>query len=177
MDFDTRAAAYLEAFQADMKQNFRLFQNAEYIDRRFPLYAMYEYEDTATLIMKNGKSVRSYEFCYFDVCAQLDETAIKQYINVLEDMAARYVPWSEPSHGYTMLSMVVLTDGLPQNALLKLVRRYKHEERRRRPEDGYGWCSCRLCIVDLSTGSYVCNSHGKELGNRVRLTTKKVSAR
>lgn len=176
MDFYTCAAAYLEAFQADMKSHFHLFQNAEYVNRRFPLYAMYEYEDTATLIMKNGKSVRSYEFCYFDTCEQLDEAAIEQYISVLDDMAARYVPWNEPSHGYTMLSMVVLTDGLPERALQKHIRRYKHEEKRRRPEDGYGWCSCRLCIVDMSTGSCLCNGHGKDLGNRVKLTAKKVSA-
>lgn len=175
MDLYTTAARYLDAFQADMKRDFHLIQNAEYADRRFPLYASLEMEENATLLMKNGKSVFSYEFCYFDVCEQLDDAAIDDYCGILDDMAAKYVPWTEPTHGFSMLSMVVLVDGAPDRALQKRIRKYKHEETRKRPKDGYGWCSCRLCIVDLSDGSCYTNKHGSALGNRTSATAKQIA--
>lgn len=177
MEFYARAADFLDAFQADMQRDFHLIPNAEYGDRRFPLYALYENEDTTSLIMKGGKSVRSYEFCYFDTCEQLDEAAVQSYCAVLDDMAARYVPWSHRSHGYSMLSMVVLVDGAPDRAVQKCIRKYKHEETRKREEDGFGWCSARLCIVDMSTGTCYANRHGRTLANRVRLTTKKLGGK
>lgn len=177
MDFYSRATDFLHAFQADMKQDFHLVSNAEYGDRRFPLYAAYDYEDTNTLIIKGGKNVHSYEFCYFDTCEQLDEAAISFYCAVLDDMAARYVCWNERSHGYSMLSMVVLTDGAPDRAVQKCIRKYKHEEKRKREADGFGWCSCRLCVIDVSTGVCYVNSHGRALANRVKQTVKKVDNR
>lgn len=176
MDFYTSAASYLDAFQSDMKQNFHLIQNAEYHDRRFPLYAILELEETATLISKNGKSVWSYEFCYFDACEHLDEDAVRYYCNVLDDMAANYVPWQEFSHSFSMVSMVVLADSAPDRNLLKLIRKYKHEEKRKPAKNGYGWCSCRLCIVDMSTGTCYTNKHGGALGNRTSNSIKKVGA-
>ena len=174
MELYTRAAHYLDAFQADMKRDFHLVCNAEYGARRFPLFASYFCEDTSTLIFKNGKSVCSYEFCYFDVCEQLDEAAVRDYCAVLDDMAARYVPWSEPSHGFSMLSMVVLTAGAPDRAAQKAIKKYKNEQKRKRPEDGYGWCSGRLCVVNLSDGACWSNAHGRALANRVRQTVGKV---
>ena len=174
MELYTRAAHYLDAFQADMKRDFHLVCYAEYGDSRFPLFASYFCEDTSTLIFKNGKSVCSYEFCYFDVCEQLDEAAVRDYCAVLDDMAARYVPWSEPSHGFSMLSMVVLTAGAPDRAAQKAIKKYKNEQKRKRPEDGYGWCSGRLCVVNLSDGACWSNAHGRALANRVRQTVGKV---
>ncbi len=174
MDFYARAAAYLDAFQADMKRDFHLIPNAEFGGRRFPLYGIFEFEDNSTLILRNGKCVRSYEFCYFDACEQLDEEALRDYCAVLDHMAAHYVPWRESSHGFSMLSMVVLTDGAPDRALQKLIRKYKHEEKRRREADGYGWCSARLCIVDMSAGTCYVNSHGRALANRIRRTTERL---
>lgn len=175
MDLYSTATRYLDAFQADMKRDFRLIPNAEYADRRFPLYAMLELEETATLLRKNGKSVFSYEFCYFDVCEHLNEDTVSYYCSVLDDMAAKYVPWDEPTHGFSMLSMVVLVDGAPDRALQKRVRKYKHEETRKRPKDGYGWCSCRLCIVDMSDGNCYTNRHGSALGNRTSTTAKQIA--
>lgn len=175
MDLYTQAAIYLDAFQDDMRQNFHLISNAEYGDRRFPLYGVLQIEETATLLQRNGKSAISYEFCYFDVCEQLDAAALDDYWNVIEDMSVRYVPWTERSHSFSMLSMVVLVDGAPDKALTKQLRKYKHEEKRKKPEDGYGWCSGRLCIVDMSTGNCYTNRHGSALGNRVKATAKRAS--
>ena len=127
------------------------------------------------LLFRNGKSAISYEFCYFDVCDTFDAAQLTYYCNILEDMAARYVPWSERSHSYSMLSMVVLTDGEPDKDVLKQLKKYKHEEKRKRPEDGYGWCSNRLCIVDINTGICYTNRHGSALANRVKLTTQRVA--
>lgn len=73
-----------------------------------------------------------------------------------------------------MLSMVVLTAGAPDRATQKAIKKYKHEEKRKRPEDGYGWCSGRLCVVDLSDGTCWVNAHGRALANRVKLTVGKV---
>ncbi len=174
MDFHTHAAQYLNAFESDMKRDFHLIPNADFGGRRFPLFASYVHEDTSTLIMKNGKSVRSYEFCYFDVCECLNESVVGEYCAVLDNMAAQYVPWSEPSHGFSMLSMIVLTAGTPDRATQKVIKKYKHEETRKRPEDGYGWCSARLCVVDLSDGTCRVNTHGRALANRVKLTVSKV---
>ena len=92
-------------------------------------------------------------------------------------MAARYVPWSERSHSYSMLSMVVLTDGEPDKDVLKQLKKYKHEEKRKKAEDGYGWCSNRLCVVDVNTGVCYTNRHGSALANRVKLTTQRVANR
>lgn len=175
MDLYTTAARYLDAFQADMKRDFRLIPNAEYADRRFPLYAMLEIEENATLLMKNGKSVFSYEFCYFDVCEHLDEDAVRYYCGVLNDIAESYVPWTDPTHGFSMLSMVVLVDGAPDRALQKFIRKYKHEETRRRPKDGYGWCSCRLCVVDMTDGTCYTNRHGSALGSRTGAAARRVA--
>lgn len=174
MDFYTRAAEYLDAFQTDMEQNFHLTPNAEYGGRRFPLYGVFESEETSTLLSKNGKSVFSYEFCYFDTCEHLDETAVLDYCAVLDDMAARYVPWTARTHAFSMLSMVVLVSGTPDRGLQKRIRRYKHEEKRRRESEGFGWCSARLCIVDISTGACCTNSHGKALENRVKQTVQRL---
>ena len=174
MELYPTAERYLDAFRADMQRDFHLIQNAEYGDRRFPLYALLEIEETATLLMKNGKSVLSYEFCYFDICKHLDADAVQAYCGVLDDMAARYVPWHDPAHGFSMVSMVVLTDHAPDRALQKAIRKYKHEETRKRPKDGYGWCSCRLCIVDMSTGMCYTNRHGSALGNRTGAAIKQL---
>lgn len=175
MDLSTQASVYLEAFQDDMRRNFHLIPNAEYGDRRFPLYGVMQIEETATLLQRNGKSAISYEFCYFDVCDQLDADAVAYYCGILEDMAARYVPWTERSHSFSMLSMVVLVNGAPDKALAKQIRKYKHEEKKKKPEDGYGWCSGRLCIVDMQTGTCYTNRHGSALGNRVKLTARRVT--
>lgn len=176
MDFNSQTVTYLTAFQADMQRDFHLIPNAEYNNRRFPLYAIYENEDTTTLIMKGGKSVRSYEFCYFDCCELLDADALQGYCAVLDDMAARYVPWDQSSHGFSMLSMVVLTNGAPDRTVCRQLRRYKHEETRKKDGE-YGWCSGRLCVVDVTTGSCWVNSHGSALANRIKATVKKVSGR
>ncbi len=174
MDFLTQSAAYLDAFQADMKRDFHLTVNAEYEDRRFPLYAAYVVEDTTTLLMKDGKSVYSYEFCYFDTCEQLDDAALDDYCAVIEAMAARYVPWKERTHGFSMLSMIVLTGQAPDRAMQKRIRKYKFEKKSKRGADTFGWCSGRLCVVDVSTGTCYVNSHGRELANRVRPTVQRV---
>lgn len=174
MDFYTRAAEYLDAFQTDMKRDFHLIPNAEYGDRRFPLYGVFELEETSTVISKKGKSVFSYEFCYFDTCEHLDEDSVLHYCAILDDMAARYVPWTDRRHAFSMLSMVVLTDGAPDRGLQKRIRKFKHEEMRKRESEGFGWCSARLCIVDLSTGTCCTNSHGKALENRVKQTVQKL---
>lgn len=174
MSFSTYSQAYLTVFREDMKHHFHLTDNAEYRDRRFPLYAVYQHEDRATLISRNGKSVCSYEFCYFDTCEQLTDSILDSYFTVLEDMCARYVPWSERSHGYSMLSLVILTGSAPDRAMQKRIRKFKHEEKRRRPEDGYGWCSARLCVIDVTSGSVTVNAHGKELANRVKMTLKRL---
>lgn len=174
MAFSTCAQAYLTVFREDMKQHFRIIENAEYQDRRFPLYAIYQHEDRSTLISKNGKSVCSYEFCYFDCCEQLTDAALEEYCAVIEEMSDRYVPWSERSHGYSMLSMVILTSGTPDKMMQKRIKKYKHEIKKKRPEDGYGWCSGRLCVIDIATGTMYCNSHGKELANRLKMTLKKL---
>ena len=134
MDLSTQASVYLEAFQDDMRRNFHLIPNAEYGDRRFPLYGVMQIEETATLLQRNGKSAISYEFCYFDVCDQLDADAVAYYCGILEDMAARYVPWTERSHSFSMLSMVVLVNGAPDKALVKQIRKYKHEDKKKKPE-------------------------------------------
>ena len=175
MDIYTQATSYLDAFQEDMHRNFHLVSNAEYGDRHFPLYGVLQIEETATLLQRNGKSAISYEFCYFDVCEQLDAAALEAYWQVIEDMAARYVPWAERSHSFSMLSMVVLTGSAPDKTLTKQLRKYKHEEKRKKPEDGYGWCSGRLCVVDMSTGNCYTNRHGSALANRVKVTAKRVA--
>ena len=74
-----------------------------------------------------------------------------------------------------MLSMVVLTDGEPDKDVLKQLKKYKHEEKRKKAEDGYGWCSNRLCVVDVNTGICYTNRHGSALANRVKLTTQRVA--
>lgn len=176
MDLSTQASAYLEAFQEDMNRHFHLIPNAEYHDRHFPLYAVMQIEETATLLQRNGKSAMSYEFCYFDVCDQLDSKAVEYYCGILEDMASCYVPWNDHSHSFSMLSMVVLTNGAPDKALTKQIRKYKHEEKKKKPEDGYGWCSGRLCIVDMQTGTCYTNRHGSALGNRVKTTARRIAS-
>ena len=177
MPTSLKAQAYLAAFQEDMQPHFHLVPQAEYQDRTFPLYAVLQIEETSTLLFRNGKSAISYEFCYFDACDTFDAAQLAYYCGILEDMAARYVPWSERSHSYSMMSMVVLTDGVPDKDVLKQLKKYKHEEKRKKAEDGYGWCSNRLCVVDVNTGVCYTNRHGSALANRVKLTTQRVANR
>ena len=102
MPTSLKAQAYLAAFQEDMQPHFHLVPQAEYQDRTFPLYAVLQIEETSTLLFRNGKSASSYEFCYFDACNTFDAAQLAYYCGILEDMAARYVPWSERSHSYSM---------------------------------------------------------------------------
>lgn len=170
LEFSTACQGFLAQVRADLEKDFHLIHDAELDGRTYPLFATFNSVDTRSLLNIGYKQASSYEFCYFDLCPGLDEEALRFYEDRLFHMAEHMVQWQDPTHAFSMLSFVVLTDTTPDRRLLRKLKKIRCEQEKKRKEPGFGWCSGRLCIVDLSTGAIYGNSTGKALLHRTQQT-------
>ena len=178
-EFVQAAQETLIALENELRGPYTIQRNYEYAGHKYASHAIYGNNDPRKMmfIKKIQRAQNSFEFVYMDVCRTLTEQKLTGYFDTLWQMTREVVPWDLDSHMFTMLTMLVLSDGVPDKTLLRQLKKFDCRRQCSPNETGNGWSVARLCVIDVNTGKVFCNGQGKPARDRCVSALKKASAR
>lgn len=172
-NFSERFARFLDIAQEDMAKGFQFQRDAMVAGRWVAMKAWFDLANERKVLglVPTGNITHSFEYCMFIPVEKLDGEKLEEFLSYITQ-AHNTLVHPDSEHEFTMVSLVIATDGPFERELNKRIRDFSLEVHYKPPKNG--WSTVRVAAVDLAHGKITVNRLGSALADRLKPTVKRL---